>query len=101
MAGRYGGEEFIIVLSETDTKGAWMVANKIRSGVDELGIPRKDDYGTGVTVSVGTASVVPTPDKTPAWLIEQADRGLYQAKNTGRNKVCGSPSYSSPSSKKL
>jgi len=101
MAGRYGGEEFIIVLSETDADGAFMVAEKIRSSIEELGIPRKDDYGPGVTVSIGTATIVPSHDKSPSWLIDQADRALYQAKNTGRNKVCRQQLYNSLSSKKL
>lgn len=86
MVGRYGGEEFIVLLPETDLEGARVLAERIRSAVFDLGIPHPaSKTADQVTVSIGVA--VGPVDR---WenLIKQADEALYAAKETGRNKVC-------------
>lgn len=85
---RYGGEEFVVILPETDHLGAQGVANRIREEVQSLGIlHRMSEVAPFVTVSIGFATEVPRVDTMPAFLIEQADKALYQAKSSGRNKV--------------
>jgi diguanylate cyclase (GGDEF)-like protein len=84
IAARFGGEEFVVMLMNTTAKGAEVVAEEIRKRVEELGIVNEK---SGLTVSLGVASVVPDNDMLPNELIEDADRALYKAKNDGRNKV--------------
>lgn len=89
FAGRYGGEEFVVILSHTDKDEAMLVAEKIREAVDILNIPHKGrtDGKLNVTVSMGLAAMVPDKKDTSNQLIEYADRALYAAKAKGRNKV--------------
>ena len=88
FASRYGGEEFTVVLPNTDERGAMTVAEKIRSEVALLAIPHETSpLGGVVTVSVGVATVVPSLGIKESKLIEAADRALYQAKAAGRNQV--------------
>jgi diguanylate cyclase (GGDEF)-like protein len=89
--GRYGGEEFLVVLPETDIAGAVSVAEKIRSLVQKTHVPMDDGAMVGVTISIGLASL---PNDRPRQggvtsrdLIAAADRSLYEAKNSGRNRV--------------
>ncbi len=87
IAARYGGEEFAAVLPETDLEGATIVADNIRKAVQakEL-LKRSTSEKLGrVTASFGVAML--RPDDTPSTLIERADRCLYAAKRTGRNRV--------------
>ena len=89
---RYGGEEFICVLGDTDTEGALLVAEKIRTGLEALGLPHPDStVGPCVTVSLGLATMVPVLESSFSALIEEADRRLYEAKTRGRNQVVGPP----------
>ncbi len=88
LAARYGGEEFIVVLPETD-ENARFLANRLRSEVEELGIEHKGSEAFKVvTISVGIATVRPDKKSSPEKLIADADKALYDAKMTGRNKVC-------------
>ncbi len=80
--GRFGGDEFIIVLPNSNLKAAAIVGEKIRKAVKD---------GTNFTISVGICSY-PADGKTKEELIEIADSGLYFSKNNGRNKV----SYNNP-----
>jgi two-component system, cell cycle response regulator len=85
MACRYGGEEFVLILPKCDLSGAMLLAERIRS------ILEKHKFATcagarSVTVSVGCA--VSLPDDTRQALFARADEALYQAKNSGRNRVC-------------
>jgi diguanylate cyclase (GGDEF)-like protein len=88
--GRYGGEEFLLVLPETDLAGAVAVAEKARALVEKERFV--DDEGRvvgGVTLSIGLASVAELPREklTAKELIAAADRSLYSAKDEGRNLV--------------
>ena len=86
LAARYGGEEFVVMLMNTTAEGAAVVAEKIRKGIEELGIVNERIKNV-ITVSLGVASVVPDNEMVPNELIDAADRALYKAKEDGRNKV--------------
>ncbi|BDY03377.1 diguanylate cyclase response regulator [Ferrimonas sp. YFM] len=86
---RIGGEEFAVLLPETDCSGAMEVANRIRECVDALNKPhRSSPTAENVTISVGVASMVPTLDDPARKLLEMADVALYEAKSEGRNRCC-------------
>ncbi len=85
LAARYGGDEFVVVLTRTDLAGATRVAEALRSGVERVG--QRLGYGAGiVTVSVGIAEFDPSRP-TAGDLLVDADRALYRAKAAGRNTV--------------
>ncbi len=86
LAARYGGEEFVLVLGETDAEGARYVAEKIREYVAELGVAHVTP-AQRVTISCGTATVVPQSGLSLNELLRSADRALYQAKAEGRDRV--------------
>ena len=83
---RYGGEEFSIILSETDKDAAQLVAERIRTSVQDKHI-RVYDEELKITVSIGI-STYPYDGKEIERLIDKADSALYQAKQAGRNRVC-------------
>jgi diguanylate cyclase (GGDEF)-like protein len=83
---RYGGEEFSVILVETDKAGAQFAAERIRLSIAEKPI-RAYDEDIGVTISIGI-SVFPGDAADAAAIVEKADRALYRAKQTGRNAVC-------------
>jgi len=90
--GRYGGEEFLLVLPETGMEGAAAVAEKIRDRVQGTLVPLDDGAPVHVTVSIGLASLDEGAGRAPGKatardLIAAADRSLYAAKNAGRNRV--------------
>jgi diguanylate cyclase (GGDEF)-like protein len=86
LAARYGGEEFVVILANTTAEGAAIVAEEIRKRIEELGIENEQKESVN-TVSLGVASVVPDINMEPDELIANADRALYKAKESGRNKV--------------
>lgn len=89
MVCRYGGEEFAVILPETTVEGAALMAERIRQAVASLRIEHKrSDVANIVTISIGIATVNPSHGGTPNNLIALADKGLYQAKERGRNQIC-------------
>ncbi len=87
LAARYGGEEFAIVLSGATEPDAMTIAESVRTEILALAIPHlRSQHGT-VTVSIGVASLIPTPNQDTATLYQQADQALYRAKRSGRNRV--------------
>ncbi len=86
FVGRYGGEEFVVLLPDTDREGAKIVGERIRSGVARL--PVKFAPGLQrITVSVGVASVPRSEIVSAGQVLGMADRALYHAKASGRNQV--------------
>jgi diguanylate cyclase (GGDEF)-like protein len=85
MAARYGGDEFVALLTRTDRAGALRVADAVREKVEAAG--RKLGFLSGqITVSIGVAEFDPSMPHEGA-LLEQADRALYLAKAAGRNNI--------------
>ncbi len=84
---RYGGEEFVCLLSETDRDGATVTAAKILEAVRSRPFGEEDGDQIAVTVSIGIASF-PQHGDSFRTLVEAADRGLYRAKNEGRDRAC-------------
>ncbi|MDA3962807.1 MAG: GGDEF domain-containing protein [Planctomycetota bacterium] len=80
LVSRWGGEEFVIVLPNTSATAAFAVAERLRQRVASLG-----DLPASVTVSIGVAAC--RMDETAAELLERADASMYQAKESGRNRV--------------
>ena len=89
LVTRYGGEEFAVILPQTDGDGAMLTAERLREGVLELAIPHAPSAGQPlVTISIGIATVIPTIESPTSKLVEEADSKLYAAKAAGRNRSC-------------
>ena len=88
LVARYGGEEFVCLLPETDGPGATRVAEGFRTAVAGRRIPHaQSPVAPHVTISLGVATLIPSPEGTPEQLAEMADQLLYRAKRSGRNRV--------------
>jgi diguanylate cyclase (GGDEF)-like protein len=88
LIARYGGEEFAVILPEMDAGGAAMVAEALRLKIAQLSIPHAAAGGAPyVTISVGVATQAPQQPLEVAALIGAADRALYIAKRSGRDRV--------------
>lgn len=88
LVARFGGEEFIAVLPNTDKRGALRVAERIRSRVENAAIPAESPNGASVvTISIGVFAGIPKASAAPEDLIRSADEALYRAKTGGRNRV--------------
>ena len=88
---RWGGEEFAIILPETDLQGGVKVANDVRKNIENTNFKLPDGTVTPITVSIGIHVVVPGLDDDEYTLdnfISDADNALYKAKRTGKNRVC-------------
>ena len=86
LAVRYGGEEFAVLLPDTDIHGALVIAEQIRRSVMDKNIIHSGSPTGFVTVSLGCYSFVPTGRDSMEVFIERADAALYQAKHSGRNR---------------
>jgi diguanylate cyclase (GGDEF)-like protein len=87
FAGRYGGEEFCLLLPNTGAQRALEIGETVRATVQGLALPHITSSFGVVTVSVGVAATLPSEAQTPGELIEAADAALYAAKHRGRNTV--------------
>ena len=84
---RYGGEEFVVLLSDTDQPEAAMIANRICQLIREQPFAVDTTLNLRVTISAGTATLSPTDDTKGISLLERADQRLLQAKAEGRDRV--------------
>lgn len=88
-AARYGGEEFSVLMPGTTSPGAIQVAESIRREVEALDLEhRASPVAPRVTISLGVATIQPKNEEDGNRLVMEADKALYRAKRTGRNRVC-------------
>ena len=93
LLARFGGEEFAAVLPQTPLEGSLIVAEQLRSSVQQLQIPHpRSATHSVVTISLGVTCIIP-PAVAPMQLVEEADRLLYLAKQQGRNRVAYAASF--------
>jgi diguanylate cyclase len=83
VAGRYGGEEFAVILADTDAAGAKVVAERLRTKIEAASVPY-EQHVINYTISLGIAELSEKISDPTMW-IDTADRGLYNAKRSGRN----------------
>jgi len=88
LVARFGGEEFTVILPNTERDGALAIAEQISSAIRARGIRHQGNPLGIVTVSVGCATMFPALGWNEVNLIEMADAALYRAKGAGRNRVC-------------
>lgn len=86
---RYGGEEFVIILSNTDREEAMMIANRLCQIVSEQPFAIDETLDLTVTISAGTATLAADDDSKGVSLLQRADQCLLSAKAQGRNRVVG------------
>ena len=88
FAARYGGDEFVIILPDTDIDQAKEYGENLRHNVERLALTHKfSKVKDIVTVTLGVSSVIPNSDISITEFIKQADTALYEAKKTGRNRT--------------
>ena len=88
IAFRFGGEEFVMLLPNTDIEGAKTLAEKIRKILEKLNMASADDKVFNFTVSIGVSSVALSSECNTEKAIIRSDKALYEAKQSGRNRVC-------------
>ena len=86
LACRLGGEEFVIIMPDTDVARAYQVGERLRACVAADNFPISEDQSVRVTASVGIGTLE-RPDDTPETIFKRADNALYTAKRRGRNRV--------------
>ena len=86
LTGRYGGEEFISLLTGTDAEEAVNIAGNIRKSIEKMSIA-DNVHSFQVTISLGVTGGIPEKEETAENFINRADKALYRAKATGRNRV--------------
>jgi len=85
---RFGGEEFVVLLPNTDADGARVVAEKIRLDIEDASVETALQQNIKYTVSLGISQVDLANEQNIDGSLKRADDALYEAKKTGRNKVC-------------
>lgn len=87
LAGRLGGEEFLVILPDTSATGASLLAESLRRSVAQLRLQCDGGSPQQMTVSIGVCTVLPGSHPSPLEVIDLADQALYRAKQNGRNRV--------------
>lgn len=85
VSGRYGGEEFAVIMIDTDAQGAYALAERIRENIQAYTV-EYEDMKIEYTISLGVSEISTDISDPTAW-IDSADKGLYQAKRNGRNNT--------------
>jgi len=86
--GRFGGEEFVMLLPEADENAAWLIAERCRQALFKKQIPHEQSKVSQLlTISLGVSTMIPSQDDEHNELISRADKQLYQAKQKGRNCI--------------
>jgi diguanylate cyclase (GGDEF)-like protein len=93
LVGRYGGEEFLVLLPQEDAADAWVTAERIRAVIEAATVVYDGDPIISPTISIGIATTFGWKEK-PDDLVGLADEALYAAKSTGRNRTCHAFEYS-------
>ena len=88
FAARFGGEEFVILLPETSAENAFKTAERLRVPVEKMSVSLEKGDVVQFTISIGVASYSSSGNNSIEEMIAEADKALYRAKETGRNKVC-------------
>jgi len=89
IVARYGGDEFVALLPDTDAAGAWVVAERLRIHVEQLQLPHEGSpCSSVVSLSAGTATSTPAANRRCETLLAAADVALFRAKQEGRNRTC-------------
>lgn len=91
VIARYGGEEFVIICC-CNHVDALKLAEKMGEAIRKLSLEHIASEKNIVTISIGVASMIPSKEKDPLTLIQEADSALYESKKLGRDTVCGSTS---------
>jgi len=86
-ASRFGGEEFAVILANTELPGALIVAENIRQAVAAMNLPHPRNPHGRQTISIGVAAAIPTLETSSLSLLTLSDHALYRAKDQGRNRV--------------
>lgn len=85
---RYGGEEFVAILPDTNSEGAVQVAERMLQAVDLLEISHHSSLTLKhITVSLGVATLIPVQSSMPEFLLKAVDKALYESKGSGRNQI--------------
>ena len=87
MAFRYGGEEFVILLPDTEASAAHILARQVWTAMRSEPVVMKEQT-VKLTISIGIATTMPDKDNSYYTLLKRADEKLYQAKNEGRDRIC-------------
>ncbi|MBS1228488.1 MAG: diguanylate cyclase protein [Proteobacteria bacterium] len=91
LVARYGGEEFVVMLPGAKLPDVLERARHIQQAIRSLAIAHAGTPAAIVTVSIGVAVQIPSPQQPADDLVQRADQALYQAKRNGRNRVCAAP----------
>jgi diguanylate cyclase (GGDEF)-like protein len=88
IPGRFGGEEFIVILPETGIEASGIYAERVRKFAEKLGARLKDRYAEcSFTISVGMTSFNADSDDLNSF-VHRVDQAMYAAKQRGRNRIC-------------